>query len=172
MGAHGPGELEIAITRGSGSEPLDALEEGAWLNVSGPAGALRWANVSAPSVFMAAGTGLAPFRAMLQQELASGDAPVLLLFGCRAETDILWRDELDAFAKTHPRFRFEPTLSRASESWTGRRGHVQAHLAELVAPLAEGGAEIYVCGLAAMVDDCVTRLTVELGVPSSRIYKE
>lgn len=173
MGAHGPGELEIAVARGSTPEPLDTLQEGAWLRVAGPSGSFRWVDARAPSVFLAVGTGVAPFRAMLQQDLATADdAPVLLLFGCRTEADILWRDELDDLAIRNPRLRFVPTLSRGDAGWTGRRGHVQEHLAELVAPLARGGAAVYVCGLGAMVSDCVLRLERDFGVPRSRIFTE
>jgi NAD(P)H-flavin reductase len=173
MGAHGPGELEIAVARGSSPEPLDALADGDWVRAVGPSGGFRWVDAAAPSVFLAVGTGVSPFRAMLQQDLGrAADAPVLLLFGCRTEADILWHDELRALSSRHPRLRFEPTLSRAEAGWAGRRGHVQGHFAELVAPLAQRNAAIYVCGLSAMVDDCVARLEGELGVPKSRIFTE
>ena len=173
MGAHGPGELEVAVNRSNGGAPIDALSEGAELSVFGPSGSLRWQTGTTPSVFVAAGTGVAPFRAMLQAGLpGSGDSPVLLLFGARREQDILWHDELDALSRRHPRLRFVPTLSRGSERWAGRRGRVQEHFAELVAPLTERGASVYVVGQSSMVDDCVGQLEAELGVPRSRIFRE
>lgn len=173
MGALGSGELEIAVGSGSGFEPLEALPLGSVMTIHGPFGSFTRSNTAASTVFLAAGTGLAPFRAMLQQALSlPGDAPLLLVYGCRLEADILWRDELTQLAATHPRFRFEPTLSQPDERWTGRRGYVQEHLVELVGPLADRGAEIFVCGPSSMVSDCVTHLEKELGIPAQRIVVE
>jgi NAD(P)H-flavin reductase len=84
----------------------------------------------------------------------------------------LWRDELAALALKRARFRFEPTLSQPDASWSGRRGYVQQHLAELLPPFANRGAEIYVCGPSAMVTDSVTRLVSELGIAGERIFVE
>jgi CDP-4-dehydro-6-deoxyglucose reductase, E3 len=173
MGVHAAGQFEIAVGSGSGFEPLEALPLGSVLTGHGPLGSFARASQVAPGVFVAAGTGLSPFRAMLQHELSlPGQAALLLLYGCRSQADILWHEELAALASEHPRFRFEPTLSQPEPGWTGRRGYVQAHLVELSAPLAERGAEIYVCGPASMVSDCVARLENELGIARERIFVE
>lgn len=173
MGVHGPSEFEIAVALGQGSEPLEALTTGATLSSFGPSGSLERARTDAPVAFLAVGTGLSPFRAMIQDELSrSAATPVLLLFGCRSELDILWQTELGELAAKHPRFRYEPTLSRPVDGWSGRRGWVQAHLEELVAPFAQSDADVFVCGLSAMVTDCVRRLETDLGIPRARIFTE
>ncbi len=171
MGAHGPGELEIAVVTGSGSQ-LENLTPGSVIIGHGPAGVLERSS-GLPHAFVAAGTGVSPFRAMLQHELSEPGHSVslLLLCGYRAEPDILWRAELEELAARHPRFHFVPTLSRPTDSWTGRRGYVQEHLEELVLPLAELGAAVYVCGSSEMVGGCVGRLE-ELGVARSSIFTE
>lgn len=163
-----PAELEIAASRVSS---LHAARAGDTVLLRGPRGRfVRRPTRAHPVLFVAAGTGLAPVRALLAEDLAgSGSAPVTLLFGARAETDLLWRHELEDLAASHSRFRYEPTLSQPSASWVGRRGWVQAHLAELTAELAE--PEVYVCGHAAMVADCVQRLGL-LGVHPERIVTE
>lgn len=167
--AERPGEFELAVSRGGDVEELPV---GLQLEVRGPRGAfLRRSTADTPTLFVANGTGVAPVRAMLQEEFKNGNsANVVLLFGCRSEMDLLWRAELEALAEEHPRFRFEPTLSRPTNGWTGRRGYVQEHLAELVATLAE--PDVYVCGLTEMVTDCVGRLTSEHGITSERIVTE
>lgn len=169
MGAHGPGEFEVAVAHAG---ELHALTDGVFA-AYGPAGTMRRASETEPAVFIAAGTGLSPFRAMIQDELArTSDVPLLLLFGARSERDLLWRDELDLLAGRHPRFRFEPTLTRPGEGWNGRRGRVQAHFDELVSPLVRRGAHVFVCGRSDMVSESVDRLRKELGVEPDKIVVE
>jgi NAD(P)H-flavin reductase len=173
MGTLGERELEVAVGSGSGSELFEALQIGSLLTIHGPFGSFKRSNRAASGVFLAAGTGLAPFRAMLQDALGlAGEAPLLVLYGCRVEADILWREELVGLSAAHPHFGFEPTLSQPDPTWTGRRGYVQQHLSDLVAPLAARGAELYVCGPSSMVTDCVTRLVSELGIAGERIFVE
>lgn len=173
MGAHGPDQFEIAVTLAAGGEVFESFAPGKRLSGFGPSGGLRRPRSEKPSAFLAVGTGLSPFRAMIQDELARGGAaPLLLLFGCRNESDILWRDELAELALRYPRFRFEPTLSKGDASWSGRRGWVQDHFEELLTPLARAEADFYVCGVSAMVSDCVRRLENGLGATRDRIFTE
>lgn len=98
------------------------------------------------------------------------DRAVWLLFGVRYPETILYRSEFEQLAAAHPNFHFWPTLSRAPDSWAGRRGHVQPHVEEhcrdRVAKL-----DIYVCGLKAMVDDMRARLKA-LGFDRKAIHYE
>jgi NAD(P)H-flavin reductase len=167
-----PGYFELAVLRGSGNGALDDLAVGDLLEVFGPKGRFVWnAEGDVPSVFIGTGTGVAPLRAMLQVALAGpGSAPLVLLFGVRSEGEILWHEELRALSERHPRFQFEPTLSQPTNGWAGRRGRVQEHLQELVAPLP--GARFYLCGLGEMVQDCVARLTGDLGVARELVITE
>jgi CDP-4-dehydro-6-deoxyglucose reductase len=103
------------------------------------------------SVLVATGTGIAPFRAMLQAHLGPGSPGFTLLFGVRYESTLLYREEFEAMERTFPQFRFWPTLSRPDASWQGRTGHVQAHLEEAIGGRRD--VDIYLCGLKQMVDD-------------------
>ena len=163
-----PGELEIAVSH---DNFLDGCRVGDTVVLAGPFGRfVRRPGATHPVLFVAAGRGLAPVRALLAQELAGdGSTPIRLLFGARAEADLLWRSELEALARSFPRFVFEPTLSQPNSDWSGRRGRLQAHLAEMVAELPE--PEAYVCGPDEMVNDCVQRLEA-LGVHPERIVTE
>jgi len=178
FGAAGPRRIELAVTRtgGPASDALHALPVGARLDMDGPEGSFTRAAApkDRPALFVGAGTGLAPLRAMLQEELADaveGDErpPLALLFGCRTEADILWGDELRAWER-HPRFSLHVTLSRPPATWSGKRGYVQAHVGEVLADLP--AALVYVCGVSAMVEDVLAALRGELGVARERIYAE
>ncbi|MBK7580278.1 MAG: oxidoreductase [Myxococcales bacterium] len=166
------GRFELAVLRGSGGGALDELVVGAAVDVFGPCGTfVRSAPPDVPTVFVGTGTGLAPLRAMFQSALEEqSSAPIVVLFGARTEPEILWRGELEALADRVPRFRYEPTLTQPQNGWSGRRGRVQDHLAELVSPLAN--AHVYLCGLSEMVVDCTRVLTTELGLAASRISTE
>ena len=64
---------------------------------------------------MATGTGVTPYRAMLprfEKLLAAGDREVVLLYGARNETELLYGEEFEAFAQSHPGFTFHGCLSR------------------------------------------------------------
>lgn len=152
-----PGTFEIAVTRVEGgptSDALHALRPGAVVEVEGPHGNFvrTQEDRAHPALFVAAGTGLAPIRAMLTEDVRHLEGPPLvLLFGCRTPADVLWGDELSAWVRTCPRFVLHVTLSRAHKEWTGLTGYVQRHAGDLARSLPDGRA--YVCGLSAMVDD-------------------
>ena len=57
---------------------------------------------------------------------------IWLVYGTRHESDIYYRAEFEALAARKPNFHYLPTLSRATESWTGLRGHVQEPLARII----------------------------------------
>ena len=174
------GRFEFAVTHvdgGAGSTALHAMKVGTVIEADGPWGlfTLGRAPADAPKLFVATGTGLTPIRAMIQDELARGDdgPPVHLLFGCRTPADILWRDEYEALAADHPRFSYSTTLSRAEESWAGRRGYVQTHLGELLGELAGGDTtHVFVCGLKRMIDEVRAQLKDTHGFDRKRIHTE
>jgi len=172
--------FDIAVTEvvnGPGSGYLAGLQVGARLLAVGPQGFFtRAATDPAPALFVGTGTGVTPLRAMIQAAArADSDVPVSLLFGVRHEEDILYREEWLALARTMPGFRVFVTLSQGDASWTGRRGYVQSHVAELLDELARrerGAPQVYVCGLERMVA-AVRHLTrKELGLARQRVHSE
>ncbi|KAK5458213.1 hypothetical protein LTS15_004293 [Exophiala xenobiotica] len=128
-----------------------------------------------PIIMVAAGTGVAPFRAFVQERAAMAvrgvpTGSMLLLFGCRSPTDgFLFGDEWDEFKSQHPRFEIHPAYSRHG----GRKLYVQDLLVQLkdqVAGLLEQDAAFYICGSADMAREVRNRL-VEI-VAESRKWSE
>lgn len=176
----GSPRFELCVTRvegGPGSGFLHAIEEGQCLRAVGPQGLFtREANDAAPSLFVATGTGVAPFRSMLRAAIASGSAaPLWVLFGARFEEDVVYRDEFEALAEAYSNVRYHVTLSRAAEGWAGRRGYVQLHVPEILKAL-EGAAEapphVYICGLDRMVSTVKDLCRKDLGVDRKRVHVE
>jgi len=140
------------VPEGIFSPYLFSLEPGASVEMGAPLGFFVVRNPDREALFIATGTGIAPFRAMTPDYLRNPQAKLLtLLFGVRYENSIYYRDDFDALARRHPSFRFWPTLSRSDSSWTGRTGHVQTHLLEAIGDRRD--LDVYICGLKAMVDD-------------------
>jgi CDP-4-dehydro-6-deoxyglucose reductase, E3 len=171
-----PDTFELAVTRVEGgptSEALHRLEPGGRVEIEGPDGVFvrRAEEREHPALFVATGTGLAPLRAMLAEDMRTPEGPpIILLFGCRTRADILWGHELAAWERDCPRFRLHVTLSRAPPDWAGLSGYVQRHAHEIVRTLP--GAHAYVCGLSAMVDDVVGLLEHAAQLPRESLHYE
>lgn len=128
------------------------LKPGDTLDAKGPYGAFTLREPLADAVFVATGTGIAPFRAILADILGrDDDHQYTLIFGVRYENHLLYRDEFERLQRDHANLHFLPTLSRPGEQWTGRTGHVQRHLDEAIGDRRD--LRVYACGLKAMVDD-------------------
>ena len=135
------------------SNYLCNLDEGAKVEFQGPFGDFILRPPLRDTVFIATGTGIAPFRSMLHWLLTESDRHQVhefwLLFGTRREQDIYYREEFEHLAAGHANFHFLPTLSRGDAEWKGLRGYVQEHLPEIVANRADMHA--YICGLDKMI---------------------
>ena len=117
---------------------LPDLPVGGTVQIHGPHGYFTLRSPITDSIFIATGTGVAPMRAYTQW-LFPADGPdrsegkeIWLIYGTRHETDIYYQDEFEALDARVPNFHYLPTLSRALDSWTGLRGHVQVHIAKIV----------------------------------------
>jgi NADPH-ferrihemoprotein reductase len=113
------------------------------------------ANPQRPIVMIAAGTGIAPFRAFVQERaaMAARGLPVggsLLLFGCRSPTeDYLYEHEWRDLVAMLPGFEVINAFSRYGE----KKVYVQDKLLEVknrIAGLLEKDAAVYICGSADM----------------------
>jgi len=150
------GHVALCLNRvheGFMSNYLCGLDEGAQITFQGPFGDFILRPPMRDTVFVATGTGIAPFRSMLRWLLAEEDRhsghELWLLFGARREQDIYYREEFERLAAEHSNFHFLPTLSRGSEDWQGLRGYVQQHFGEIVGMRSDMHA--YICGLDKMV---------------------
>jgi ferredoxin--NADP+ reductase len=136
-------------------------------------------------VFVAAGTGLAPFVSMVRshhlRDAAADFGKYLVLHGASYPGDLGYRDELESYVARH-RLKYRVTVSRPQESagWTGDTGRVEDYflperLSELEGwlGLAPGGlqparAVVYICGLQGTIGNTITRLVSRGFVPEHR----
>lgn len=107
-----------------------------------------------PVIFVAAGTGLAPFRGFVQERaalLGAGRklAPAHLFFGCRGPADDLYRDELNRWQKSGAVEVHRAFSRQDPQNETQDCRHVQDRLyhdRESMKDLWQAGARVYVCG--------------------------
>jgi ferredoxin-NADP reductase len=135
------------------SNHLCELPEGAEISFQGPFGDFILRPPITDTLFIATGTGIAPFRSMLHWLLADPgrhhNREFWLLFGARCEQDLYYREEFERLSSEYPRFHFLPTLSRGTPVWKGLRGYVQEHVPSIVG--ARTDMHAYICGLDKMV---------------------
>ena len=104
-------------------------------------------NPDAPMIMVGPGTGIAPFRAFLEERRATGaKGKNWLFFGDqRGATDFLFREELEAMQRDGTLTRLNLAFSRDQAEKIYVQTRMLEHGKELYAWLAEG-AGFYVCG--------------------------
>jgi ferredoxin-NADP reductase len=129
------------------------MKEGEDIGCQGPFGDFILRPPLRDTIFIATGTGIAPFRSMLHWLLADParhqDKQLWLLFGNRTEQDIYYHQEFLTLAAQHANFHYLPTLSRSAPEWQGLRGYVQEHVRGIVQDRTDRHA--YICGLDKMI---------------------
>ncbi len=105
------------------------------------------ANSDAPMIMVGPGTGIAPFRAFLEERKASGaKGKNWLFFGDqRAATDYLFREEIETMQREGVLNRLDLAFSRDQTEKIYVQNRMTEHAKELYAWLEEGGG-FYVCG--------------------------
>jgi len=158
------------VTEGRFTPFLFGLRPGDDVEFKGPYGAFILRRPVSDSLFVATGTGIAPFRSMLMAKL--GEYPernFTLLFGVRHEEGLLYHDEWLRMAREFPNFRYLPTLTRPTATWQGLTGRIHAHALEALGDRRD--MDVYICGLREMVDELRGKLK-ELGFDRKRIIYE
>ena len=161
----GDNQFEICLNLvpdGVFSPHLFALQEGDAVTVKGILGTFVWREPVMDSILVATGTGIVPFRAMLQ---VPQKRAITLIYGTRNAQNLLYLDEFRAQKGVH----FIPTVTRPDENWTGATGRVQPLLQAALGERRD--LQVYVCGLREMVDS-VRALCKEHGLERRQIITE
>lgn len=122
-------------------------------------------------VFVATGTGIAPYMSMLRTHLGASEArKFAVLHGARHTWDLGYREELVASTKTHKNFAYSAIVSEPEdekEDWTGPTGFLQDYWRER--PLddpwgmrpAPDHTHIFLCGNPLMIQHMLPVLEAE-----------
>jgi len=167
------GLISLLVTGVPGGETStwvhERLRVGEPVKLSGPYGTFVDDPTStAPALFLAAGSGLAPVRALLESAVAANARPSLaLIFSARTEADVIDRDRFEAWQTRHPQFRFIRTLTRGAGSLP--HGRIPALLPTLYQDLK--GHDVFIAGAPGFVRACAAAADA-LGAPRARVHTE
>jgi ferredoxin-NADP reductase len=174
--ASAPAEPRIRLTTrfsspsSSFKRALAVLEPGTVVTASGPNGRFTFHDTDQPTVFIAGGIGITPFRAILPDLAGARRSAEVSLLYSNATPDIPFRGFLDALEATWPELRVVYTITRPSGSWSGATGRIDRSFVERHVPYARR-ATYYVCGPTPMVQSLRDELG-QLGIDPSRIRHE
>jgi benzoate/toluate 1,2-dioxygenase reductase subunit len=150
-----PGERRIGflikkIPGGVMGTWLTRAKPGDRLSLNGPLGSFYLRSGDAPLLFLAGGTGLAPFLSMLEVLAGEGSRRrVRLVYGVTRGEDLVLVEALDAFKSRLSGFEFTTVVADAASSHP-RKGWVTQHLPEDLA--TDSRTEVYLCGPPPMVE--------------------
>jgi ferredoxin-NADP reductase len=132
----------------------------------GPSGQFRFdPSKDSKVLFIAGGTGLAPFMSMLRHMKSVGaKTNVTMLYSIKFPTEMIRRDELNGFTNQLS-LKLTVTVTRPAQGdgWSGQTGHVDAAMIQKYCP-DFGERMCYVCGplpFVKAVKDALTELRVQ-----------
>jgi benzoate/toluate 1,2-dioxygenase reductase subunit len=150
-----PGEQHASflikhVPGGLMSRWLERAQPADHVTMTGPLGSFYLREVKRPLLFLAGGTGLAPFLAMLEVLAERGESQrVSLIYGVTRDQDLVMVDTLQRFAARLPNFSFVTCVADPASAHP-QKGYVTQHMAAEV--LNEGDVDVYLCGPPPMVD--------------------
>ncbi len=161
--ASAPHEQHLRITTrrsdSSFKQNLFALQAGTPINAFGVEGSFIWGGEKAHRLFIAAGIGITPYRAMLSQRIADGQALDATLVYASSDKPAAFQDELQDWASAYSDLRLLQTDQRL---FIGPDSSLSEHWQKSI---------IYVSGPEAMVKDLTARLQA-MGVADKRIRRD
>jgi benzoate/toluate 1,2-dioxygenase reductase component len=148
----------------------DRAKVGDQVEFNGPLGSFYLRKIERPVLFLAGGTGLAPFLSMLHKIERDGGSehPIHLIFGVTNDSDLVGIEELEGYAERLPNFTFRCVVA-AEESTYPHKGFVTHHMQP--EHLNDGLVDIYLCGPPPMVD-AVRKHLADQGVQPASFYYE
>jgi ferredoxin-NADP reductase len=173
--------VELFVRRipgGSLSSRLWDLPAGARVRVGPARGMFTLDPADRRRLFVATGTGLAPFLAMLEASLSRGDGVTTTLIHAASHADELAHaDRLAGWVAGGLPLDYRPTVSRPDEprsaGWAGLAGRADAVLERMLAgsELVVGTTRAYLCGNPSMIEAC-SRLLAGAGFAPADIRIE
>ncbi len=164
-------ELVIVLLEDGAGTPwiFKNISVGSEFTFRGPQGVfvLHEENLQKDLFLVCTGTGIAPFRSMVQH-IGRNNIPhqhIYIIFGVRTQKDLLYHEELSSLELEN--FHYIPTLSR--EEWKGKSGYVHAIYEEHCKDRQNAG--FFLCGWKNMIDEAKKRI-IDMGYDRKSIHQE
>lgn len=121
-------------------------------------------------VLLAGGCEIAPFRAILtdQLQIKNDQRSWLLLWAMEDDRQLFWEDDLMLIDKSFPNFKLVPIIAQPSANWQGQTGLITDFVANFSFPEP---SQFYFCACPALVEE-LKKILVKKGVPAERMVSE
>lgn len=151
----------------------DGVHEGELLQVTAPSGKFTFAGQDGSSiVLVAGGVGVTPMMSVIRYLTdRSWPGDIYLIYGCKADDDVIYREEIAYLTRRYPNLHVTLIAERAGlAGWPHRTGRITPQLlAEAVPDIAS--RHVHLCGPTPMMD-AVKPMLAGLGVPAGQIETE
>jgi CDP-4-dehydro-6-deoxyglucose reductase len=169
---HTPGGLFTDFVFGVGDKPALKLKD--ILRFEGPMGSFFLREDSkSPIIFVAAGTGFAPIKSIIEHMQAQKiERPMTLYWGGRRPSDLYLDTLCRHWADNISHFQYIPVVSNAlpEDQWTGRVGFVhQAAIADFPDMHQH---QVYACGAPVVVNAARADFVTECQLPSDAFFAD
>ena len=150
------------------------LKEKDILRFEGPLGSFFLREDSQkPIIFVAAGTGFAPIKAIIEQiQIKKIDRSIQLYWGGRRPADLYMNTLCQSWAADMPNFTYIPVISDAlpEDLWSGRAGFV--HQAVMTDHPDMRGFQVYACGAPVMVNAARQDFSLNCHLPDDEFFAD
>ncbi len=150
---------------------FEELREGDQVKLNGPYGDFRLDTESRNEmIFIAGGSGMAPFLSILKQmEQAGDERKCRYFFGALTKRDLFCLEEMRELEGALADFKFIPALSQPADDdqWEGETGLITEVVARHYRECSSQQA--YLCGSPGMIDACI-KVLQERKMPETAIF--
>jgi len=168
---HLPGGLFTDFVFGAVSP---ALKEKDILRFEGPLGSFFLREDSKkPIIFLAAGTGFAPIKSIIEQmQTKKIERPIELYWGGRRPSDLYLSDLCKTWEQEIPNFKYIPVISDGlpEDAWRGRTGFVHQAVIDDHPSLKD--FQVYACGAPVMVNAAREDFSSKCHLPKEEFFAD
>ncbi len=164
-------EFTKKFTDSEFSTALKQLKPGDWARIDAPFGQFTLEGEYPRIGMLAGGIGITPLISMCKYCTDThSNSKITLLYGCRTEGDIAFRQELETMRSQNSNLKLVLTVDQADTGWKGSTGTINADMIRKEIPdYAE--TVFYTCGPPPMVE-AMEKLVNNLGLPKTQLKKE
>lgn len=153
------------------------LHVGQEVELLGPFGDFGVRATDATMVCVAGGSGMAPFKSILNDILEKGEKgrPVWYFFGARSKRDLFYSQEMKDLMAQLPNFHYVEALSepKPEDNWTGETGLItdvmDRYFKQVIPKTEQAKMEGYLCGSPGMINACNKVMTAN-GIKAEDIF--
>ncbi len=153
------------------SMALRNAKVGDWARIDAPYGQFTFEGEFPKIGMLAGGIGITPFISMCKNATDKGlDSKITLLYGCRTEKDIAFREELEKMRQHNKKLKLVLSVNEPTNDWKGSVGVINEEMIKKELPDYKDNV-FYTCGPPGMLK-AMEALIEKLGLPRTQLKTE